>query len=225
MQQPNTQQPQHRRQLRNYLLDRKLQLGYALVIVVVSAMLSGGLGYFWYGEMRSASRLVEVQALGSLDDADARAVGRDLAQQDHRRLAVLVGFGLIVAMVLGGYGIVFTHKVAGPLFKVQRYLREMKEGRLPDIHDLRRGDQLREFWTCFRETYAALRDQAATEAASLTEAIVLLEDGATSGQPQGQQALDILRTLRDRKQASIQPAENPRVDHQRVDNQPSANAG
>ncbi|MBK6848664.1 MAG: hypothetical protein IPG96_14420 [Proteobacteria bacterium] len=191
----------HRRLIRNYLLDRRLQLRYTLVVVLVSAGLSAGLGYFWYGEMRQASQIVEVQVMGSLDEQGARQIQQDLARQDQRRLIVLVGFGVALAVALAGYSIVFTHKVAGPLHKMQRAFAAMRDGHLPEVHDLRRHDQLRAFWAAFKEMYVALRDQTQQELEELDQIAACL--GAEASAEQRQQAVDRLTALRERKRAAL----------------------
>ena len=106
--------PQHRRHLRNYLLDRKFQLRFTALMVLIACVLTAGLGYFWYDEMRKASRIVEVKALATMSDAEVEKVQDDLHRQDMIRLGVLVGFGVAIAVVLAGFSIVFTHKIAGP---------------------------------------------------------------------------------------------------------------
>lgn len=193
----------HKRLIRNYLLDRRLQLGYTLVVVLVSAVLSAGLGYFWYGEMREASQIVEVQVLESLGEQDAQQIRQDLASKDRRRLAVLIGFGLCLALLLGGYGIVFTHKVAGPLYKMQRIFAAMRDGKLPDVHDLRRRDQLHNFWAAFKEMYLALREQTQRELSELDEIAAGVTAEATA--EQRQQAIERLAALRTRKRVALTP--------------------
>jgi nitrogen fixation/metabolism regulation signal transduction histidine kinase len=81
---------------------------------------------------------------------NARALG---AQQ--RSILVTI-FSVLALMViaLGLLGIVFTHKVAGPLFKMQRYLSRIRDGRLSEPAPLRRGDDLQEF---FAELCSAIR--------------------------------------------------------------------
>ncbi|MBK8480539.1 MAG: hypothetical protein IPL40_05130 [Proteobacteria bacterium] len=193
----------HRRLIRNYLLDRRLQLGYSLIVVLVSGALSAGLGYFWYGEMRQASQIVEVQVLSSLDEQGARQIHQDLARQDRRRLIALVGFSVVLAVALAGYGIVFTHKVAGPLHKMKLAFGAVRDGQLPAVHDLRRRDQLRGFWAAFKEMYVALREQTQQELDELDQIAAGIGPDATPEQQQD--ALERLTALRARKRAALTP--------------------
>ncbi len=139
----------YRRQLRNYLLDRRYQLRYTLMMVVITTLLTSGLGYIWYQQMRETSRAIEPRALASLNEKAVQQIKDEMATQDRLRLLVLVGFGFLFAVAVAGYGIVLTHKVAGPLFKIGRYMMSIKEGKLGSVYDLRRGDHLHEFFDGF----------------------------------------------------------------------------
>ncbi len=69
----------------------------------------------------------------------------------------LVG-GLALLVVLTGMsGIYFTHKVAGPVFKMKRLLREVGEGNLHVEARLRKGDELQDFFDAFTQMLAGLR--------------------------------------------------------------------
>jgi len=139
----------HKRKLRNFLLDRRYQLKFTIIMVVIASALTAGLGYFWYGEMRKASEIIRINALANLGDAAADQVDGDLAKQDRRRLLVLAAFGVAFSMLLAGYGIVMTHKVAGPLFKITRHMNDIRENHIHPIWGLREGDQLQDFFRSF----------------------------------------------------------------------------
>lgn len=201
----------HKRRLRNYLLDSKLQLRYTLIMVVISSLLTVGLGYIWYAQMRETSKTVEVKALATLSDAEIEQLQEDMATGDNLRLLALVGFGLIFALVVLGYGIMLTHKVAGPLFKISRYMGEITEGRLGPIYDLRRGDQLHEFYGTFKEMHGTLRQRAEEDVRILSEVIdaserhLALSEG--NGKDEMERPLEALRELRDGKQRALKGAE------------------
>lgn len=188
----------HKRQLRNFLLDRTFQLRYTATMVLISCVLTAGLGYFWYDEMRKASRIVEVKALATMSDEEVKEVEQDLARQDQIRLLVLVGFALLIAFVLAGYGIVFTHKVAGPLFKISRHMREIRDEKLDDVWDLRKGDQLQEFWAVFKEMHSTLQQRHRDEVASLEQVIAAIE-----GKEGLEEQASALRAMSDRKRTAL----------------------
>ena len=167
----------HRRQIRNYLLDRKVQLTIAAVMVVITSLLTTGLGMAWYSEVRNASAVIQVNAISALGVDTATGLADELAANDLKRLLVLVGFGIALAFLVVGYGIVMTHKIAGPLFKMKRYLGEIEEGRLDRLAGLRKGDQLQEFFTALDHMQTALRGRAEADLALLDQVIAAVDKG------------------------------------------------
>lgn len=197
----------HRRHLRNYLLDPKLQLRYTLIMVVLSSLLVAGLGSIWYRQMRETSRIIEVKALTTMTDQELGVLETDIAEQDRFRLLVLIGFGVLFAFAVAGYGIILTHKVAGPLFKISLYMTKVKEGNLSPIYDLRKGDQLRDFFDSFKQMHTALRQESEQEVKILDEVISAAERHLAQQDPRetGEigRHLDELRQMRDSKRASL----------------------
>ncbi len=192
---------QQRRQLRNFLINRKVQLRITLIMVLLTSLLTAALGAFWYAEMRKASGVIRVNAMATLGDAATNQLSAELAAQDRLRLLVLVGFSLVLALLIAGYGIVMTHKIAGPLFKISRYLGEIEADRLHELWELRRGDQLQEFFAAFKRMHGALRERASRDLALLDRLIEGIEGGADlSGR------LDELRALREAKRGSLKRA-------------------
>ena len=190
-----------KRQLRNLLLDR-LQVRYTAVIVLISAVLTGGLGYFVFRKAREASEVVLVTLVDKADDAATlETIKRSFESSDRLMLFTLIGFGFILCAVLTIYGIAITHKVAGPLYKISHYFGSIRDDRLEPVVALRRGDQLQEFFDHFREMHEALRRRAEEEVAILTSAIAVLEAGAPTGE--AARELEALRALKRRKQDSL----------------------
>lgn len=165
-----------KRYIRNYLLDRRYQLHFTVVMVLLGAMLTAALGYFWYDEMRKASRVVEVEAVATLPEAEVKQLKADLASRDNVRLGILIGFWALFTALLTVYGIILTHKVAGPLYKIGCHMADVEEGRLYPVWNVRKKDHLQEFWTIFKGMHEALRDRASDEAKILAETISLLQD-------------------------------------------------
>src|SRR5262245_43236579 len=96
------------RQLKNYLINRHLQLRFTLIIVAISAILTGSLGWVIMYKQREASRLVQVRAMDPTDELAQQLVGQ-FARGDQVIMAVLIGFGLLLCLILSAYSIVLTH--------------------------------------------------------------------------------------------------------------------
>ena len=193
-----------KRYIRNYLLDRRYQLHFTVVMVLLGAVLTAALGYFWYDEMRKASRVVEVEAVATLPEAEVAQLKKDLAQRDNIRLGQLIGFWCLFTAILTGYGIVLTHKVAGPLYKIGCHMADVEEGRLYPVWDVRKKDHLQEFWKLFKAMHEALRERASEEARTLTATINLLNDPeARNDQAAVQKQIAALASIKDRKVRSL----------------------
>ena len=77
----------------------------------------------------------------------------------------------MLSIVLAVYGIVLTHKVAGPLFKITNHLDKIRDGKLGVVYNLRKGDQLVDFFEHFKGAHDALRHRTEEDIALLDKAI------------------------------------------------------
>ncbi len=126
----------------------------------------------------------------------------------ERRQAQL-GTALVLALVvlvlgIGLAGIVFTHKIAGPIFKMKRLLRQVGEGKLVVRERLRKGDELVHFFEVFEQMVETLRTHQKQEIEKLDRIIARLErgDGYRDGTGDG---LAELKDLRTEMQARLEP--------------------
>jgi hypothetical protein len=94
-----------------------------------------------------------------------------LEAQQRSTLYVLFGGLSLLVLVIGVAGIVFTHKVAGPIFKMKGLLARLGEGhwRLPS--GLRKGDELHHFFEAFVKMVEALRSREARSIGRLDKAL------------------------------------------------------
>ncbi len=101
------------------------------------------------------------------------------SQQQALLLGLVVMLALLVAAI-GVAGIVFTHKIAGPIFKMKRLLRQIGEGKLVLREKLRKGDELQHFFETFEKMVEDLRRQQKGEIAKVDEILARLEDAPVS---------------------------------------------
>jgi nitrogen fixation/metabolism regulation signal transduction histidine kinase len=198
-----------KRQLRNFLLDR-MQLRYAAVIVVICASLTSVLGLWLghevYNKVHEATDTARVTVLQTVDDQGVRdQIIHEFAEKDHELLMSLVYRlvlgGLALCFALALYGIVITHKVAGPLYKIATYFTKMKDGSLGPVYNLRKGDQLQEFFEQFKTMHDALRHRAEEELAVLNQVVPALQATKPTGEAATQ--LEALESLRRKKEESL----------------------
>ncbi len=168
------------RRLKNFLIDRSMQLRFTLTMVGISAVLTTGLGWVVMSKAREATRVVEVRAMDPTDQAAAQLL-EQFAKNDRLLLVALAGFGLLLCVLLAGYGIVLTHKVAGPLFKVSLYLDKIRDGKLGQVYNLRKGDELVEFFEHFKHAHDALRTRTMEDIALIEQVLPSVSDEALKG--------------------------------------------
>jgi hypothetical protein len=190
-----------KRQLRNFLLDR-MQVRYTAIIVLVSACLTAGLGYYVMRYAREASKTVEITVKTSVDDPEMQKQVMDsLYARDRVLLVTIIGFGALLSIILAAYGIVITHKVAGPIYKIASYFDKVRDGRLGAVYNLRKGDQLQDFFEHFRAMHESLRQRTQEDIEALAAAIAALE-ASGAGAAAGAQ-LEALRALKRKKEESL----------------------
>ncbi len=183
--------PKYKRKLSNYLLDKKLQLRYVLLVTILSGVIAGALGYLIYQQKRAASESIEkdLQALTHADAAQEdfqETVASGLESEDRALVYRMVGVGVGLVVILSLYLLIMTHKVAGPLFKVSMYFDRMAVGRLGVVTPLRQGDMLQDFYTNFKDMHDAVRARAVADHATLDSALTTLREAKSKADYRGE---------------------------------------
>jgi nitrogen fixation/metabolism regulation signal transduction histidine kinase len=101
-----------------------------------------------------------------------------LAHKQQTLMTVLVAGLSLLVLFIGVLGILITHKVAGPIYKMKRQLREVGEGVLRRPSKLRKGDELVHFFEAFEDMIDRLRQRQKYEVAQVDDVIASLERGA-----------------------------------------------
>ncbi len=132
-------------------------------------------------------------ANGRLELSLAESRNRTVAIEANRKnIRVVLGLsGFMLVFLLGLAGIVITHKLVGPIYKLKRLLRVVGSGRL-DIHErLRKGDELEDLFDTFLQMVVSLRTAQRSEIQYLDEA--LAEADASHLAPEARAKLTALR--------------------------------
>lgn len=157
--------PRHKRRIKNYLLDKRLQLRYVVLVTLLSAAISGTLGYLIYQQMHRASEDVAA-SLAALDDKEFQAkVLAEMEERDRTLIYKMAAAGVGLVVILSLYLVLMTHKVAGPLYKTGLYFDKMAAGKLGHVTPLRKGDMLNDFYDGFRSMHDAVRARLVADAA------------------------------------------------------------
>lgn len=220
--------PRYKRSLKNYLIDSRFQLKYTGFILVLTSLVAAPLGGFLFRtsgdlvrqservaeESKKVSEVVRDQIKndygdnpeliktfsGSAIQSDSEVLAQQqgvIASQQKLRVSVIGGLGLLVLLITL-LGIYFTHKVAGPIYKMKMLLRQVGEGKLNFRGGLRKGDELQDFFETFAIMVESIKARQKGELDKLEHAIAGLRAGG--------QSLDLkaLETLRDEMSKALE---------------------
>ena len=105
-----------------------------------------------------------------------------------------------MTIALGITGILVTHRLVGPVYRLKGWVREVRDGRLrADTGRLRKNDELQDLFESFNEMVVALRAIQEREIAQLDAAIA---EARTAGVPDN--TIATLIATRDRMRTGLE---------------------
>ena len=127
---------QPKRRLRNFLLEPRFQLKYTLAVVLVTVLVTGVVGAWLgseaYSYSKGMSQMLLMQQEMSEMEVDAalhELFEREAAERDAQVLGqIAMGIGalvVILSLALGFTGIIVTHRVVGPAYKLRLLLGDV----------------------------------------------------------------------------------------------------
>jgi hypothetical protein len=129
----------------------------------------------------------------------------ELADGRDRILWVLIGSGLLLVFGLAAFGLKMTHRVAGPLYKISLYMAKMRDGRYDKVYNLRKGDQLVDFYEHFKSAHAGVVELERADLEQLTKVLAAADAADVAGtSPEVDAALAALRKVVARKEKSLE---------------------
>jgi hypothetical protein len=170
---------------RTYVVDRGFQVKYTLLLVGAGTFVSLLFGGMMY--------VTHINAELAVPDA----VRQELARSDSALLVLMATVSVLMAGALGLFGILITHRVAGPIYVMTHYMSVLAQGRYPIMRQLRKNDELREFFQTFQDALETLRTRDADEAREIEEAVELCRPLATV--PEALAAIERIHVLAQRK--------------------------
>jgi methyl-accepting chemotaxis protein len=136
-------------QRRTYLVDRRFQLKLIFQLVAWGAVMAALFGlWIWQAHEQTTDVLARSAASAPL-----------VERADRQLLWWVLGIALLSSFALGLLGFIVGHRVAGPLHVVGQQLRALANGQFPRRRSLRRGDELKAFFSEFLDTVDSLRDR------------------------------------------------------------------
>ena len=165
------------RKVKNYLLDRRFQLKYTGMVLLVTIAVASVLGYVAYDFSKGQTEAFTAQIAAQPDlDPDTASDLEQLAKAEDRKVrnAIIAGV-LLMALALGITGIIVTHRVVGPTYRMRRLFQHVGEGHLEVTTGIRKGDELQELYHSFAEMVESLREQRAEDIERLEDTVTKME--------------------------------------------------
>lgn len=144
-----TQERRKRNLLTRFYIDRRYQLKYTFMVVAVSTLITAAFGYLYYRNETAKSEILAIQS------PDVAAM---ISSSDHTVLFTLVAFFVLQFCVIFFFGLFYTHRVAGPIYRLQRYFEEVERtGVLADFEGVREKDEFLPLFETLARAIAAVR--------------------------------------------------------------------
>ncbi len=189
---PATYRPSYQRE---YLVDRSFQLKYALIFGSAACAVALVGGAVMYGTLQASIRELSLPP----------ELWRQVSDSIPQLLAAVVATAVVMGVVIGLFALVLTHRVAGPIYVMTRYIAVLAEGHFPKMRRLRASDEFRDLFDLFQKSVEFIRTRDVADAFRIEEAIAKLAPLATTAE--GKAAIDALKALRDRKRAIAERAD------------------
>ncbi|MCB9599507.1 MAG: hypothetical protein H6721_08910 [Sandaracinus sp.] len=189
-----------KRRLRNYLLDTRFQLKYTGMVVLVTVAVASVLGWFAYDHSKGQTESMALNIALQPDlDPDVAANLEGWAEAEDRKVLLSIVLGILgLALALGFTGIIVTHKLVGPAYKMRLLLNQVADGKLKLQGRLRKGDELQELFEAFANMVESLREAQAREVAELDAALAHAKETGVSDAD-----LKAIQEVRDRMNAAL----------------------
>jgi nitrogen fixation/metabolism regulation signal transduction histidine kinase len=150
-------------------------------------------------------RLKDQQQKLEADALSLQKQSQDLGRQQSHMFVVLISLLSLLVIGIGVAGIIVTHRIAGPIYKMKRLLGYVGDGHLVLTEKLRKGDELQHFFDTFEKMVDSLRRRQQSEIDLLDRAIAGLQGTVPEEQ------LTQLRALRREMQDALETSPTPSV--------------
>jgi hypothetical protein len=178
------------------VVDRRFQYKYTALLSGLSALMSALFGALMYLAHREA-----------IDDVfRGGSIPADVAARSITLIWLIAGMAFLMAVAFGLFGLLITHRVAGPVYVMSQFVEVLAHGHYPRMRPLRRHDELKDFFDRFQRAIEALRERDLEEAEILAGAMKRLASIATT--PEAREVMEALRAMHARKREATEPSQS-----------------
>jgi methyl-accepting chemotaxis protein len=128
----------------------------------------------------------------------------EMIEHEYVVFAIVIVSALVLLVLgVGLAGVVVTHKVAGPVYKMKRLLGELAKGHFRVVARLRKGDELQYFFDAFNDAAEQLSRRQEDEIDQIGAVINILADAGPNDMQSVALAKERLQALRDSMRISL----------------------
>ncbi len=175
---------------RTFLVDRSFQLKYSFILGAIGVLIGVICAVTMY--------LVRRRLLA--DISLPPALIEELTSINRQVTWVVIFVALLCGVVLSLFGLLLTHRIAGPIYALTQFVAALARGRYPLVRPIRKSDELKDFFELFRRSVESLRAREVEEIFRIEE--LILELSAIKGAAV-ENAVKSLRMLKQTKVTSI----------------------
>jgi len=126
-----------KRRFSNYLINERMQLTLTFRFLILSLLFTVIIGMLMFFVIWPVVRIYIPPALVSV-----------MLQQ---LISKLYSTSFILLIIIAGFSIVFTHRIAGPVYNLEKTLEKLNQGEDVNLIKLRDGDELQDLATKINE--------------------------------------------------------------------------
>ena len=157
------------RRRKNLIINPAFQLKYALTIMVGAFIASSLMGIVLYGMLYNQAR-----------NRALHLVPTNVLENTYSIILFAAAFSLLMAVALGIWSLVMTHRIGGPLHVLQMQLDQLAQGHLPKPRKLRKNDEFKELFSTFKQFVNAHKSRKQKQLQDIDRALESL--GAVNNQ-------------------------------------------
>ena len=127
--------PQHsyKRQMKNLIIHRPMQREFSFMLIALFMVASAAVAWVIHQTIRDAA-FGGAFTFGKINPSE---ILYDVSYTIIIRVTLVL---ILTLIIIGSYGVVFLHRVAGPVYRFRQTLLKINRGEMPQDIKLREGD-------------------------------------------------------------------------------------
>jgi len=128
-----TPQRPYKRQVKNIIIHRPMQREFSFMLIALFMVASAAIAWVIHQTIRDA-------AFGGgfyFGKVNPFEILSDVSYQIIIRVTLIL---ILTLLIIGAYGVMFLHRVAGPVYRFRQTLLKVNRGEMPNDIKLREGD-------------------------------------------------------------------------------------